>query len=106
MTGPAISIGKEKAIELAEARHWEGMTHLERACSQLNTVELTMPFEVFHEAVQEALGRPVWTHEFGLNWGGLIDELNGDAPRPTMQQIIELIPEEKRIVIELADGAK
>lgn len=56
---------------------------------------------MFHEAVEKALGRPVWTHEFGLNWDGLKKELMGEAPAPTMQEIIDLIPEEKRIIVEV-----
>lgn len=96
-----ISIGRDAAIELAESRHWEGMSQRERALFQMHTVELTMPFDVFHQAVEFALGRPVWTHEFGLNWAGLARELNGDAAPPTMQEILNLIPAEKRIVVIL-----
>jgi hypothetical protein len=41
----------------------------------------------------------VFTHEFGLNYQGLKDELfNGKEP-PILEEIINLIPEEKRIVI-------
>lgn len=103
MNPAQVSIGKEAAIALAEAKHWEGMTHQERARFQLHTVELTMPFGVFQEAMEKTLGRPVWTHEFGLNLDGLIKEMNGDAPAPTMAQILELIPAEKRVVVRL-DG--
>lgn len=46
-----ISIGKEKAIQLAESHHWEGMTYRQRA--------------------------------------------------ETMQEILALIPADKRIVMEL-----
>jgi hypothetical protein len=29
------------------------------------TGKLIAPFDAFHAAVEERLGRPVWTHEFG-----------------------------------------
>ena len=31
---------------------------------QLYEERLCMPFPLFHKAVEEALGRPVYTHEF------------------------------------------
>ena len=96
-----ISIGKDAAIALAESGWWESKTSREIATFQMMTSELCMPFDVFHKAIEEALGRPVWTHEFGMNFKGIMGELmNGDAP-PTMEQIINLIPEDKRIVINL-----
>lgn len=38
---------------------------------QLTNPILLVPFDKFHESVEFLLGRPVWTHEFGLNWEGL-----------------------------------
>lgn len=35
---------------------------------------LLIPFGEFHEALEFLLGRPVWTHELGLNREGLIEE--------------------------------
>lgn len=32
---------------------------------------LLVPFDKFHEALEFLLGRPVWTHEMGLNYEGL-----------------------------------
>lgn len=93
------SIGSEKAIELAESNWWELCDHREIAEFQLFTKELSMPFSVFHEAVEKAIGRPVWTHEFGMNLEGIIAEFLGDKDAPSMEDIINLIPEEKRIII-------
>ena len=45
------------------------------------------------------IGRPIFTHEFGLNRKGLRDELFNGAEAPTLEQIIEMIPEEKRVII-------
>jgi hypothetical protein len=53
---------------------------------------------VFHEAVEKSLGRPVFTHEFGLNYDGICDEFLGDKEPPTMNEILNLIPQEKLIV--------
>lgn len=93
------SIGKEKAIALYDTGWWKGKTHRELAKFQLFTNELSMPFEVFHEAIEKALGRPVWTHEFGLNFDGLCMELLGEKDAPTMDEILALIPADKLIVI-------
>ena len=93
------SIGKEKAIALANSGWWEGRTPREIAKFQLFTDELSMPFEVFHESLEKALGRPVWTHELALNFDGIAMELLGEKDAPTMKEIIELIPDKKRILI-------
>lgn len=89
---------KEQAIELAESRFWEAMSFRERAEFQLHEPLLCMPFGVFHEAVEKALGRPVWTHEFG-SMGNLKAELMGDRPAPTMREIVDMIPAEKRVIV-------
>ena len=99
------SIGTEKAIELGQSNWWEGMSHREIAGFQLFTQELCMPFSVFHEALEGALGRPVWTHEMGLNFRGLCKEFWGEAESPTMQEIIEMIPEEKRLLVGFVEAS-
>jgi hypothetical protein len=90
---------KEQAIALAESKFWEPMTMRQRAEFQISQDRLCMPFSVYHEAMTEALGRPVYTHEFAFR-DLLRKELLGELPKPTMQQIIELIPENKRIVVQ------
>ena len=97
------SIGRDKAIELHDSNWWELSDHREIAKFQLFTEELCCPFEVFHEAVEKSLGRPVWSHEFGLNYDGLCCEFLGDSEAPTMNEIMELIPESKRIVLICTD---
>jgi hypothetical protein len=92
---------KEQAIELAESEFWKDMSLRERATFQLFEEKLCMPFDVFHEAVEKTLSRPVFTHEFGLNVEGLKSELIGERPMPTIAEIINLIPEEKRIILRL-----
>lgn len=93
-----------EAIALADSKFWEGMTMRERAVFQMFERRLCMPFPVFHEALEAALGRPVWTHELGLNAEGLKKELLGTGPAPTFEDIINLIPVEKRIVVTIGDN--
>lgn len=93
---------KEEAIAFYENKLYEKMSPKERAQFQLVQDKLCMPFDVFHEAVEEALGRPVWTHEFAFNREGLIKELNGDQEPPTFEEIINLIPEDKRVIVVTA----
>ena len=96
---PKISIGKEKAIKLYYSKWWEGLSHRKIAEFQLFTAELSCPFDVFHEAVEKSLGRPVFTHEFGLNYDGICREFLGEKEPPTMNEILNLIPQEKLIVV-------
>ena len=95
------SIGKEAAIAMAETKWWEGKTHREIAEFQLFTEELACPFDVFHEAVEKSIGRPVFTHEFGMNYEGICREFLGTGEPPTMEEIIAVIPEEKRVLVAI-----
>ena len=94
-------MNKEQAIALHDSKFWEAMDHRQRAEFQIFEELLCMPFDVFHKAIETALKRPVWTHEFGLNRDGLKAELLGERPAPSMAEIIDLIPAEKRLVISL-----
>ena len=91
----------EQAIALAKTKWWEGLPSRDVAVFQLNTRLLCMNFPEFHKAVEEALGRPVWTHEFA-HPKHLLDELYGNLPRPSMEDIINLIPEEKRLIVRVS----
>ena len=90
---------REQAIKLAESRWWEGMPPKDIATFQLHEERLCMPFDVFHEALEKAIGRPVFTHERGLDAEGIKRELLGDRPAPTMEEIIALIPADKRVIV-------
>ncbi len=97
-----MAMTKAKAIELAGSGFWEGMTFHDRAKFQLSEERLCMPFSVFHEAVEAALGRPVFTHEFASR-ESLQKELLGESPAPTFEEILNLIPEDKRIILVASD---
>lgn len=90
---------KEQAIQLADSKWWEGVSDHDIVMFQLFEEKLCMPFGRFHEAVEKALGRSVWTHEFAFD--GLKQEFLGDKPAPTWDEIVNLIPEEKRIIVQV-----
>lgn len=94
------SIGKEKAIALAESGWWKELTPHDIVRVQFYTAELCMDFGDFHGAMEQVLGRPVWTHEFA-DFDRLKQEMDGDKPAPTLEEIMNLIPVEKRIVVEV-----
>lgn len=68
---------------------------------QLFQERLCMDFSRFHKAIEKVLGRPVFTHEFGVNYEGIVEEYLGTKKAPTLDEIIDLIPEEKRIIVGL-----
>jgi hypothetical protein len=98
-----IQLTEKQAIEFYDSGVWKDMNYISRARFQMLQDRICMPFSVFHEAVEKAVGRPVWTHEFGLNRDGLMKELFEGAPPPSMQEIINMIPEDKRIIFSLGN---
>lgn len=91
-------ITTDEAKALYESKFWEGMTPQAIAEFQLYQPRLCMPFQVFHKAVETTLGRPVWTHEFAFA-DLLKAELRGDRPPPTLAEILDLVPADKRILL-------
>lgn len=55
---------REDAVKMAESKWYEKKRAEEIVAFQLYEERLCMPFPLFHKAVEEALGRPVFTHEF------------------------------------------
>lgn len=100
-----MSLTTEQAIKLYNSKFWEGMSYREIATFQLHEPRLCMPFSVFHEAMEKTLGRPVFTHEFGLSVERLKAELNGELGAPTFEQILALIPKDKLLLVQIeGDG--
>ncbi len=97
-------VTQEQAIALYEGKFYEGKSYREIAEFQMTQDRLCMPFEIFHEAISKALNRSVFTHEFGLNRDGLTKELAGEKEAPTFEQIINMIPADKRMLINLGAG--
>jgi hypothetical protein len=101
----ADQLTEAQAVAFGNGKLWEPLTYRQRAEFQLTQGLLCMPFAVFHEAVEKALGRPVWTHEFGtLGRDRLIRELLGDRPAPTLREVMEMIPVGKRVVVVVPDA--
>ena len=91
---------KEEAISFYHSDKWKELTDQELASFQLYQDFLCVPFNEFHKSVEAALGRPVFTHEFGINRQGLKDELAGKIKAPSFEQVISLLPQEKVLVVE------
>lgn len=89
---------REQAIAFGDAKLYEKMSDREKVELQLFQEKLCMPFDVFHEAIEKVLGRPVYTHEFAF-----IEELQkeflGEKEPPTLEEILSLIPNGKLIVL-------
>lgn len=92
-------MNKQQAVKLYKTKFWKDMTDESIVRFQLFEEKLCMPFGVFHKAMEKVLKRPIWTHEFGLNHKGLKKEFLKEEEPPTMKDIIELIPEDKRMVV-------
>lgn len=91
---------KEQALTIYESGIWRQWTDEQKARFQLFEDRLCMPFGEFHRAVEAVLGRPVWTHEFASsNQKRIQAEFLKEAPAPTLQEIMDLIPADKRILI-------
>lgn len=91
---------REQAIAFCKNKGYEGWTARQIAEFQLQQDKLCVPMYLFHESISEALGRSVFTHEFA-NPKLLLKELNGDRPTPTFEEIVEMIPAGKRVIIGL-----
>ena len=92
-------LNQNQAIEFYQSGIWKDWDNEKIVRFQLFQKLLCVDFSRFHEAIEDVLGRPIYTHEFGLNYKGLIEEYLGLREAPTFQEIIEMIPEDKRIIL-------
>jgi hypothetical protein len=90
-----------EAIRFYDSKWWEHVPLDVAAGWQLFESRLCMPFDLFHRGIEAVLGRPVFTHEFAYvdTPGGLRAEALRLAPAPTLTEICDLIPADKRIVV-------
>lgn len=91
---------REQAIAFGENKLYESLSDREKVSLQLFQRKLCMPFDVFHEAIEKVLGRPVWTHEFAFI-ENLQKEFLGEKEPPTMDEIMALLPNDKTVLIDL-----
>lgn len=90
---------QEQAISLYDSKWWEEVSDVDIVMFQLFEDRLCVPFSVFHKAIESCLKRSVYTHEVGLDVEGLRKEFLGERKAPTWEEIINLIPKDKRIII-------
>ena len=91
------------AMEKYGDNHWweEGVDLRTFAYYQLNEpIFLSNDFSRFHEGVELLLGRPVWTHEFGIN----ADELRKEAARAWTNGGITDEKERQAAAVKAIDG--
>jgi uncharacterized FlaG/YvyC family protein len=89
---------EKEAISIAESKIWEKWTNEEIVRFQLFQDRLCMNFSRFHEAMEKVLNRSIYTDEFGYR-DKLVEEYLGIKEAPTFEEIINLIPKEKQIII-------
>lgn len=93
---------KEQATSFYLSKEWQSWNDEQIVRLQLFQDLLCVPIEVFNKAMNKVLNRPVYTHEFSsANYTNLIEEYLGTREAPTLDEIINLIPEEKRSTINL-----
>jgi hypothetical protein len=95
-----MELNQEQAKSLFDSGLWKAWTPDQVVRFQLFQDRLCVEFSHFHKCITEVLCRSVFTHEFGFR-DDLIKEYLGEKPAPTFDEIINLIPEQKRIIIGL-----
>ena len=81
-------MNREEAIEKAKTKWWVGLSDYEIVKFQLYEPLMCMPFDLFQEAVENTLQRPVWMHEFA-DPDSLKKEFEGKIKTPNIQNIID-----------------
>lgn len=87
---------KEEAIALAESKWWLKKGTTEIAIIQLFQEKLNCQFDVFHEAIEKTLERPVFTHEFA-EIERLQDEMQKKLEYVNVDFIISVLPDKNNI---------
>ena len=67
-------LSKEQAVKLYETEFWVHTSEKDLALFQITQDKLCMPFGIFHKAIENTLGRPIFTHEFATN----VEELKAE----------------------------
>ena len=91
-----IQFSTEQAKTFGESGIWKDWLPDHIVGFQLYQDKLCIPFNVFHEAIEKVLKRPVWTHEFAFP-EKLRMEFEGIRAKPTFEEIMDLIPKDKTI---------
>lgn len=92
-------LAQETAVALYEASWWKSFGLQESAVLQLHQDRLCMPINKFKEALSFAFGRTIFSHEL-RDPDRLKAELSSLKKAPTFQEVLDMIPLEKRVVVE------
>jgi len=96
-------LNKEGAIKLYNSKWWEGKTAKEIVDFQLYEKRLCVEFSVFHKAIEEVLGRPVFTHEFA-DQKALQEEYEGKREYDGLDASIKrIVPEHVKVIKVIHD---
>jgi hypothetical protein len=88
-------MSREAAVQIAEMKAWQSLSERDCCMLQLCQTRLFMDFSEFHRMVEEQVGGPVWTHEFGSRentrkWFELIRDGNKIEP-PTAERLFSFL---------------
>lgn len=81
---------KEEAISFAEKKLYEDWTSREIVVFQLSQKLMTMPYSVFHRALEDVLNRDIILEEH-LNSHDLLKEFLGEKEPPTSIELLGMI---------------
>lgn len=98
-------LSHEQAVAIFDSRIWEKWTNEEIVKCQLFQEYLCLPFPRFHEAMEAVFDRPIWTHEFA-DQQRLIGEYLGVYSKPTFQDIVAMLPQDKVIILGISPENK
>lgn len=95
MQGQDANLTREEAIAIGEAKNWKMWSPEKIVRLQLFETRIFVPFPAFHKALEAVLGMPILDVEIAMNFKAVAAEvlLKLDKPRPTRQEILDLIPE-------------
>ena len=99
-----LEVTPEQAIDFYNSGEWNWWSDRQRAEFQMRVERLCMPFSIFHASISRVLNRSVYTHEFGLNWDGLMAELFDGAESPSIVEILDMLPKDKPLMVVVPDA--
>lgn len=77
---------REEAIRIYESRVWKDMTDEQIVKLQLFQKMISVPFQRYHEALENVLGRRIFTSEFD-NSESLVKEYLSLNPEPGFEEV-------------------
>jgi lysozyme family protein len=91
-------LSKNDAIFIYKSKIWEKWSDEDIVKFQLYQDLIAIPPARFQKALEKILKRPVMLHEIAFRKKFIIEEYLGIRPKPKEEDIINLIPKERRII--------